>query len=140
MPADLPGVRTLLKDLTAVIDDREGLDIDAAVRNCRDLLNHASSYSLVADRQGSVAGFIHFTVRQTIVHRGPSGLIDELIVAGEHRGRGVGRELVMAAVSECRRIGCCEVEVSTERTNTEAAEFYRRCGFVERGTVFEADL
>jgi len=30
--------------------------------------------------------------------------------------------------------------VSAEKTNTEAGEFYRRCGFVERGTIFEADL
>ncbi len=99
---DLSKVEALLKDLIAAIDDTAGLDIDAAVRNCRDLVNHAYSHFLVAEKERAIVGFIHFTIRQTLLHPGPSRLIDELVVASEHRGRGVGRELIMAARAECR--------------------------------------
>jgi GNAT superfamily N-acetyltransferase len=94
----------------------------------------------VAAREGTPVGFINFTVRQTVLHRGPSGLIDELVVAEEHRGRGVGKQLVLAAIEKCRRLRCCEVEVSTEKANLEAKEFYKQCGFEEKGTLFEVDL
>jgi len=137
---DLPTVGRLLADLVAVLDDTEGIDANVAARNCRHLLSDAAAHLLVAEEDGTAVGFISFSVRQTVLHRGPSGLIDELVVAGKYRGRGIGSMLVMAAGAECRRLGCCEIEVSTEKTNREAAEFYRRCGFAERGVLLEADL
>jgi len=85
-------------------------------------------------------GFINFTVRQTILHQNPSGLIDELVVAEEYRGKGAGKQLVQAAIEKCRRLGCCEVEVSTEKANLNAREFYKQCGFEEIGMLFEVDL
>jgi ribosomal protein S18 acetylase RimI-like enzyme len=85
-------------------------------------------------------GFINFTVRQTILHRGPSAMIDELVVAKEYQGKGAGKQLVLAAIEQCKQIGCCEVEVSTEKTNDEAKRFYKRCGFEEKGMLFEVDL
>jgi ribosomal protein S18 acetylase RimI-like enzyme len=67
-------------------------------------------------------------------------LIDELVVASSFRDKGVGRELLDAAVEKCKQLGCSEVEVSTEFTNTKAKEFYKRCGFEERGVILEKDL
>jgi ribosomal protein S18 acetylase RimI-like enzyme len=48
--------------------------------------------------------------------------------------------LVLAAIEKCRQLGCCEVEVSTEKTNLKARKFYKRYGFEERGMLFEMDL
>ena len=90
--------------------------------------------------EGTPVGFINFTIRQTILHRSPSALIDELVVAEEYQGKGVGKQLVLAALEKCRQLGCCEVEVNTEKTNLKAREFYKKCGFEERGMLFEVDL
>jgi ribosomal protein S18 acetylase RimI-like enzyme len=138
--SDLPAIAELLEELAGVVDEEEGIDAGAACRNCADLLNDARSHVLLADINGNVAGMVHFTVRQTMLHGSPSGLIDELIVRREYQGRGTGRELVAAAIRKCRELGCCEVEVSTEKTNRKALEFYRKCGFEERGVLLEADL
>jgi ribosomal protein S18 acetylase RimI-like enzyme len=35
--------------------------------------------------------------------------------------------------------GCCEIEVSTERSNEAAQEFYRRHGFSHEAVLFEED-
>ena len=138
--SDLPAIGKLLKDLTNAMDNTEGIDTDIALRNCEHLLKDTGSHLLVAAREGTPVGFINFTVRQTILHRSPSGLIDELVVAEDYRGKGVGKQLVQAAIEKCRQLGCCEVEVSTEKTNLKAREFYKQCGFEERGTLFEVDL
>ncbi|MCK4240995.1 MAG: GNAT family N-acetyltransferase, partial [Candidatus Atribacteria bacterium] len=120
--------------------DTEGIDIKLIAENCRNLLSEDNSYILVAEIEGIIVGFINFTTRKTILHRGLSGLIDELIIAKSHRGKGIGKQLLSGAIEKSRQLGCCEVEVSTEKTNVKAREFYRQCGFIERGVLFEIDL
>ena len=138
--SDLPAIRKLSADLIRAMHDTEGVDIGTALATCERLLTDAGSHFLVATTQGIPVGLIHFTVRQTILHRSPSAIIDELVVAKEYQGKGVGRQLVLATIEKCRRLGCCEVEVSTEKTNDKATRFYKRCGFEEKGVLFEADL
>ena len=136
----MPAIGKLLEDLADAMDNTEGIDNGIALKTCQYLLTDDNSHFLVAAKEKAPVGFINFTVRQTILHRSPSGLIDELVVAEEYRGKGVGKQLVQAAIEKCRQFGCCEVEVSTEKTNLKARKFYKKCGFEERGTLFEADL
>jgi len=138
--SDLPAIGKLLEELTNALDNTEGIETGIALKTCEQLLNDASSHFLVAAREGIPVGFINFTIRQTVLHRSPSALIDELVVAREYQGKGVGKQLVLAAIEKCRHLGCCEVEVSTEKTNLEARKFYKKCGFEERGMLFEVDL
>jgi len=138
--SDLQAIGKLLEDLTNAMDNTEGIDIGIALKTCEHLLHDASSHFLVAAMEGTPVGFIHFTVRQTILHRNPSALIDELVVAEEYQGKGVGKQLVLAAIEKCKQLGCCEVEVSTEKTNVKARKFYKKCGLEERGMLFEVDL
>jgi len=138
--SDLPAIGRLLAELINVMDDTEGIDIGIALKTCEHHLNDAGSHFLVAEIKGTPVGFINFTVRQTILHRSPSALIDELVVAKEYQGKGVSGQLVLAAIERCKQLGCCEIEVSTEKTNIKARKFYKKCGFEERGTLFEVDL
>jgi len=138
--SDLLTIGKLTLELIEAMGDTEGIDIKLIARNCRNLLSEANSYILVAEIKGVVVGFVNFTTRKTILHRSLSGLIDELIVDKSYRGKGVGKQLLSSAIKKSRKLGCCEVEVSTEKTNAKAREFYRQCGFTERGVFFEIDL
>jgi N-acetylglutamate synthase-like GNAT family acetyltransferase len=138
--SDLPAIRELLDDLIGALDNTEGIDIEIALRICSHLMHDASSHFLVADMNATAVGLINFTIRRTVLHRSPSALINELVVARDYRRKGVGRQLVLAAIQRCKALGCCEVEVSTEKTNVKARDFYRQCGFEEKGILLEADL
>ena len=74
------------------------------------------------------------------MHPGPSGLIDELVVSESSRGRGIGKKLIEAVTEKCRELGCSEVEVSTEQSNTAARQFYKSCGFDGESVLLEMDL
>jgi len=138
--SDLPVIEKLAMELIESMDDTEGIDTDRVLENCRSLLSDVDSYLLVAETDGTVVGFINFTIRRTLLHSGPSGLIDELVVTRGYRGKGIGGQLIRAAVEQCKQLGCCEVEVTTEFTNADARRFYRKCGFEERGVILEKDL
>jgi len=138
--SDLPAIQRLLAELVNVMDDTEGIDIGIATRTCGHLMKDGCSHFLLARAQGTSVGFIHFSIRQTVLHRSPSATIDELVVTKEYQRKGIGRQLVLATIESCKRLGCCEVEVSTEQTNTEARKFYKKCGFDKTEVLFEVDL
>jgi ribosomal protein S18 acetylase RimI-like enzyme len=137
---DLEGVSELLKELLEVMTDTESLDLEKILGSCRTLLADEDDHLLVAEGQGRVIGFISFCTRRTCLHPGPSALIDELAVSTNYRKQGVGKKLLLAAIEKCKQLGCCEVEVSTESTNTMARKFYGKCGFKEVGVSLERSL
>ncbi len=138
--SDLTAIKKLLAELINAMDYTEGIDVGVALETCEQLLNDVGSHFLMATAQEAPVGFIHFTIRQTVLHRGPSATIDEIVVTKEYREKGVGKQLVLATIERCKRLGCCEIEVSTEKTNDKARKFYKKCGFEERGILFEAEL
>lgn len=138
--SDLPVIGKLLAELINAMDDTEGIDIGIDLETCEQLLKDDNSHFLVAELKTTPVGFINFTVRQTVLHRSPSAMIDELVVTKEYQGKGIGKQLVLAAIDECRQLGYCEVEVSTEKTNVKARKFYKKCGFNKREILFEVDL
>ncbi len=139
-PGDLPVLEGLIGELfEALAEPPEGGRRDA-VDNCRALLADPNHQVLVARVEGVVVGMLNFTTRRTITHARPSALIDELVVARSQRGRGVGRLLIEEAARRARALGCEELEVSTESSNTEARAFYAKCGFDEEAVLLERQL
>lgn len=138
--SDLPAIKRLLAELISAMDDTECIDMRVAPRTWEHLLEDARSHFLVATARGTPVGLIHFTIRQTVLHRSPSAMIDELVVTKEYQGKGIGKQLVLSAIERCRQLGCCEVEVSTEQTNLKARKFYTKCGFDKTEILFEVDL
>jgi len=95
---------------------------------------------LLAEDEGQVVGLLSLSFRHTLFHSAPTAFIDELVVEQGHRRRGVGRQLMAEAIERCRAAGCCEIEVSTERSNEAAQEFYRQHGFGHEAVLFELEF
>ena len=138
--SDLPVIEKLALELMDSMENSELLDPKAILRNCEDILKDNNSHILVVEVNDAIVGFINFTIRRTLLHGELSGLIDELVVGKEYQGRGIGKQLIDAAIEKCKQLGCCEVEVSTEFTNMKARRFYQSCGFEERGVILEKEL
>ncbi|MGA1676321.1 MAG: GNAT family N-acetyltransferase [Pseudomonadales bacterium] len=63
----------------------------------------------------------------------PSGQIGRMAVLSQHRGLGIGRALLRAAMTGARARGMRAVFLHAQ---THALEFYRKSGFVEHGPEF----
>lgn len=91
---------------------------------------------LVADDEGAVIGYALATRFLVFYAGGQVCELQELMVAPEHRGRGVGRQLVDAVVARARTAGAIEVLVPTRC----ARDYYRALGFTEAATVLKLPL
>ena len=55
---------------------------------------------------------------------------DDLIVAPEHRRRGLGRIIMREVERRLLREGCAKINLQVRAANKEAVEFYKRVGFM----------
>jgi len=82
---------------------------------------------VVAERDGEVAGLI-------VLEETDQGFeVDNVAVAPEHRGSGVGRMLLEHAEAEARRRGFDAVHLLTHEKMSENLAMYDRIGYVEYG-------
>jgi len=67
--------------------------------------------------------------------RGPAGILHDIIVDPEHRGRGAGRLLLEAVLAQLRSRGAPRVVLSTAERNEPAQRLFASVGF--RRTMIE---
>lgn len=79
-----------------------------------------------------------------VLFRIPTGVkarIEDVVVDGAARGRGIGELLSRAALDEAGRRGVHAVDLSSRPSREAANRLYQRIGFVERDTnVYRYDL
>ena len=95
---------------------------------------------LVADNDGDVIGYAYAAVEgyNYMALRGPAGVLHDIIVDPEHRGRGVGRLLLGAMLEFFRSREVPRVVLSTAERNEAAQRLFARTGF--RRTMIEMTL
>jgi GNAT superfamily N-acetyltransferase len=69
------------------------------------------------------------TLRPNVWSDGPVVLVDELYVAPEARGHGLGSALVVAVESLTRERGGELIEIAVDGADTDAHRFYERHGY-----------
>lgn len=69
------------------------------------------------------------TLRPNVWYDGPVALLDELYVAPDRRGQGVGSLLLAAAEAAVIRRGAEAMEINVDGGDTDARRFYERHGY-----------
>lgn len=83
----------------------------------------------VAERRGSVVGFVGLIVR------GRQAEIEPVVVSFDARGQGIGRALVEQALDVARAERVGQVKVSPVARNAQAIIFFHELGFTALGHV-----
>jgi ribosomal protein S18 acetylase RimI-like enzyme len=128
--------------LMAQLAEQTRGDIEPGVEDRLRVMIELPEYAIFVaeDDAGQVVGLLTASQRWTLWHAGPCALIEELVVEERARRQGVGRALIQAALDWAQAQGCSEVEVSTDRDNTNAQAFYRRLGFASESLLLEYEL
>jgi len=96
---------------------------------------------LVAEIAGEIVGTLTLIIVPNIGHKGsPWGAIENVVVKGNRRGRGLGKSLMREATAIARERGCYKLILSSNVLRTEAHEFYRELGWRETHVGFSLDI
>lgn len=86
----------------------------------------------LAEIDGVACGYLIATIMLSIEFGGPMAEIDELWLAPERRGEGLGRALLQTAEQALAARGCTQVALLLGSGNGTARDFYHRLGYRER--------
>jgi GNAT superfamily N-acetyltransferase len=141
---DLPALVALLAadDLGATRDGIRGqADRDAYERAFQAIDHDPAQLLLVADADGRVVGTLQLSFIPGLSRRGAlRAQIESVRVAPTMRGRGLGEALFTWSIAEARRRGCALVQLTTDKTRTDAHRFYDRLGFTASHEGLKLDL
>ncbi len=141
---DLPALVALLAadDLGATRDGIRGqADREAYERAFQAIDQDPAQLLLVADVEGRVAGTLQLSFIPGLSRRGAlRAQIESVRVAPTMRGRGLGEALFAWSIAEARRRGCALVQLTTDKTRTDAHRFYDRLGFTASHQGLKLDL
>lgn len=65
----------------------------------------------------------------TLKYSGDQGIIGLIAVDPQRQGQGLGKKLMAWCEFKCLKEGVRNLKVSTQRSNTQACNFYQKCGF-----------
>ena len=131
--ADLPAIVALLADdaLGQQREDASSPTNPKYVDAFQAILADANQLQLVATVNDEVIGTLQLSFIPGLARKGAwRGQIEAVRIAATHRGSGVGQQMFEWAIGQCRARGCDLVQLTTDKTRSDAHRFYERLGFV----------
>jgi ribosomal protein S18 acetylase RimI-like enzyme len=141
--ADLPRLVAMLAD-DALGRSREdaSLPLDARYVAAFEAIERDPNQLLVAvEVDGAVAGCLQLSFLPGLSRRGQRrGQIESVRIAAGQRGGGLGRQMIAWAIDECRRRGCGMVQLTSDKSRSDAIRFYGSLGFKASHEGMKLDL
>ncbi|MEV4147254.1 GNAT family N-acetyltransferase [Amycolatopsis sp. NPDC049691] len=133
-------VRMLADDQLGATRDDPG-DLEPYLRAFEDIDADPNQFLVVLTFDDEPVGTLQLTVIPGLARRGAlRGQIEAVRIHADHRGSGLGADLVRWAIDESRRRGCALVQLTSDVARTDAHRFYERLGFVPSHTGFKLKL
>ncbi|MEU5705870.1 MULTISPECIES: GNAT family N-acetyltransferase [Streptomyces] len=138
---DLPAIVAMLAD-DPLGAQRESPGDLMPYRNALErLAADPNQHVVVAVREGRVIGTLQLTIIPGLSHKGATrALIEAVRIHADERGSGLGGRLVEWAIDTSRRLDCQLVQLTSDKTRTDAHRFYERLGFTASHEGFKLRL
>jgi GNAT superfamily N-acetyltransferase len=133
--ADLPAVLALYAQLD--FNNGNVLTEQAAQHIFAEFARYPSYRLFVATDESVVLGSYALLVMHNLAHGGmPSAVVEDVVVASDQQGRGIGRQLMTHAKDQARAAACYKLALSSNRQRHAAHAFYESLGFDQHGLSF----
>jgi GNAT superfamily N-acetyltransferase len=137
--ADLPAVLALYAQPD--MDDGDVLPVPEAERLFARFAAHPDYTLYVVENGPRVVGTFALLVMDNLGHRGaPSAIVEDVVVAPDSQGSGVGQRMMGFAIARAREKGCYKLMLSSNLKRERAHAFYDKLGFERHGYSFRIDL
>lgn len=86
----------------------------------------------VVEHDGEIIGCMQISFIPGLSRMGMwRGQIESVRIASHIRGGGVGRQMIVWAIEQCRERGCGLVQLTTDKSRSDALRFYQSLGFTD---------
>ena len=90
-----------------------------------------NQFLAVVEEGGQIVGCLQLSFSPGLSRLGLwRGQIESVRIASTRRGGGLGKRMFEWAIEECRKRGCEIVQLTTDKSRTDARRFYEGLGFV----------
>ncbi|MEV5352289.1 GNAT family N-acetyltransferase [Streptomyces sp. NPDC052693] len=138
---DVPAIVALLADDPLGAQRESPDDLTPYLTALERLRADPNQRLVVAVREGRVVGTLQLTIIPGLSRRGATrSIIEGVRIHAEERGSGLGSRLIEWAVDESRAAGCQLVQLTSDKSRTDAHRFYERLGFTASHTGFKLQL
>ncbi|MEV7078575.1 GNAT family N-acetyltransferase [Streptomyces sp. NPDC093516] len=138
---DVPAIVALLADDPLGAQRESPDDLTPYLTALERLRADPNQRLVVAVREGRVVGTLQLTIVPGLSRRGATrSIIEGVRIHAEERGSGLGSRLIEWAVDESRAAGCQLVQLTSDKSRTDAHRFYERLGFTASHTGFKLQL
>ncbi|MYZ06090.1 GNAT family N-acetyltransferase [Streptomyces sp. SID2999] len=140
-PDDIPAIVAMLADDPLGAQRESPDDLTPYLVAFERLDTDPNQHLVVAVRDGRVIGTLQLTIIPGLSRKGATrSLIEAVRIHADERGSGLGSELIQWAVDTSRRLGCHLVQLTSDKTRTDAHRFYERLGFTASHEGFKLSL
>lgn len=130
---DVPAIVSMLADddLGKTREFPESAVVTEGYYEAFERIDHDPNQFLCVVEKGSqVVGTLQLTLIPGLSRGGAlRGQIEAVRVLGSRRGEGLGKALLGWAIEHCRAQACALVQLTSDRTRSEAHRFYEELGF-----------
>ncbi len=74
------------------------------------------------------------------LHQEPFGLLEDVYVAEDNRGRGLGTQLIREVIKIAKEQGCYKLIATSRKSRSSVHQLYKKLGFQEYGLEFRIDF
>lgn len=132
---DIPKIIKLLAD-DPLGSKREKIDKESQKKYIdafNEILEQDNNFIIVCDyKENNIVAFAQITIIPTISISGKKrALIEEVRVDKKYRGQGFGKSLVNNLCEFAKNNDCSIVQLTTDKSRSEALEFYKSLGFID---------
>ncbi|MFI9601788.1 MULTISPECIES: GNAT family N-acetyltransferase [Streptomyces] len=139
--ADVPAIVAMLADDPLGARRESPDDLAPYLAALERLSADPHQHLVVAVRGNRVVGTLQLTIIPGLSRRGSTrSIIEGVRIHADERGSGLGTRLIEWAVDTSRREGCQLVQLTSDRTRTDAHRFYERLGFEASHLGFKLPL
>ncbi|AEY90427.1 MULTISPECIES: GNAT family N-acetyltransferase [Streptomyces] len=138
---DLPAIVAMLADDPLGAQRESPGDLTPYRNALERLAADPNQHVVVAVREGRVIGTLQLTIIPGLSHKGATrALIEAVRIHADERGSGLGGRLIEWAIDTSRRLDCQMVQLTSDKTRTDAHRFYERLGFTASHEGFKLRL
>ncbi|MFJ4949624.1 GNAT family N-acetyltransferase [Streptomyces sp. NPDC088760] len=138
---DLPAIVALLADDPLGAQRESPDDLTPYQTALERLAADPNQHVVVAVRAGRVIGTLQLTIIPGLSHKGATrALIEAVRIHIDERGSGLGSRLIEWAIDTAQTLDCRMVQLTSDKTRTDAHRFYERLGFSASHEGFKLGL